>query len=666
MDLTDSDGDGMTDAAERKYGFDPLDPFSFPAEPGPTTNASPEKHPIEGSEIGAFYEIGPGGIDIRWENPGNGKYFTYILSLKTEGSYQWNIYYGGHDHEYAPVVLSQFYLTGIETLVGKFSRYVLNRTWAGDSSEFTIDLSTLAFPDPSIVGDPFNRVSYTFSRGFPQEAQGQYIGFLTRVSPILYEYLGPPAEAFNILITNTGKDGDGFISTRNGRVLVTDASFLPRLIVHELVHAWKGSYGINSNESWQYDSSLSGFAEGLAEGMAYEIIQEYVRSYPNDSATLQVMKDRLFEYWSLRATHYDAVKGARWTGAGDFWTHDGGADVRYSIAAMTVQMMVRENPSFMKEFMSLYYRRIQDDPDWRPNRAELVGMWEALVPELNGYPLGEYLDALPVFNGRKLEEGIYILDSIRPYGEIGDQRFALAYAVPDGRLWWGIPEDQLADVPEWIRTSLGEDGYHYIDTQGSSFVVQVTDAYGSEYGSYSLKTAWDRELDGSPTGLGWIRARDLDMRNFPIGLYKGTVTFTDYVDHDAGARDSYYFFGLRGFEQDRGKDYVIMIGVDGVPEGTAQITIDGEVHTVGFGNGAAVFRSREWPFDMKGRFSITVTDPESVSRTYDRTLVTRGRHDERLSTTTFAGTATCTSTHHRKWRNDDTDFDGHRGASCTE
>ena len=67
-----------------------------------------------------------------------------------------------------------------------------------------------------------------------------------------------------------------------------------------------------------------------------------------------------------------------------------------------------------------------------------------------------------------------------------------------------------------------------------------------------------------------------------------------------------------------------MVGVDGAPEGTAQITVGGEAHTAGIRNGAAIFRSREWPFDMKGRFSITITDPESVARTYYRTLIEAG------------------------------------------
>ena len=290
--------------------------------------------------------------------------------------------------------------------------------------------------------------------------------------------------------------------------------------------------------------------------------------------------------------------------------------------------MVRQNPNFMREFMALYFRRIQDDPGWRPNREDLVDMWEALVPDLNGYPLREYLDTLPVFNGRELDEGAYVLEITRPYGEIGDQQFALAYAIPDGRLWWGITEEELDSVPEWVPTSLSDDGHYYIDTQRATFTVEVTDAYGQAYASHDFKTGWDKLPDGSPSGLGWSYAEDLAMENLPIGLYKGTVTFTEYIDHDPGARDSYYFLGLEGFEQHRGRDYVIMIGMDGVPEGTARITIDDETHTAGIENGAAVFRSREWPFDMTGRFPITITNPDSVSRTYYRTLIEAGTaHD---------------------------------------
>lgn len=71
-----------------------------------------------------------------------------------------------------------------------------------------------------------------------------------------------------------------------------------------------------------------------------------------------------------------------------------------------------------------------------------------------------------------------------------------------------------------------------------------------------------------------------------------------------------------------------MIGVDGVPEGTAEIVINSETHTAPINNGVALFRSREWQFDVQGRFPITITNANSVSRGYYRTLIEAGtRHD---------------------------------------
>ena len=67
-----------------------------------------------------------------------------------------------------------------------------------------------------------------------------------------------------------------------------------------------------------------------------------------------------------------------------------------------------------------------------------------------------------------------------------------------------------------------------------------------------------------------------------------------------------------------------MIGVDGVAEGTARIDILGEEHRAPISNGVAIFRSREWPLDMQGRFLITVTNAEGESRSYYRTLIEAG------------------------------------------
>ena len=251
--------------------------------------------------------------------------------------------------------LGEFELTGKETLVGAFSKRV-DRRFAEQYPKFTIDLATLEFPEPQVLGDPSNRLSYAFSSDFPPEAESQYRELLKRVFPILYGHLGPPAETFNVYIENLGEYSDSFVVVDGGRTFLTDTSFIPRLITYE-----------------------------------------YVRSYPNDPASIQLLEEKPYQYWSSKTVNYDAIKNLRWTGAGDFWNPPSGAANRYSIAATTVQMLIRENPNFMREFLSLYYETIREDTDWRPNRNDLVAMWETLAPELSGYPLVEYLDTLPVF-----------------------------------------------------------------------------------------------------------------------------------------------------------------------------------------------------------------------------------------------------------------------------
>lgn len=621
-DFTDTDGDGMTDAAEAKYGFDPNDPSSFPTEP-PIIYA--ERHPIGCPEMGAYYTVHLNRIEVQWTNPND---IEYSLNLRTSDSDEWDLYQGGHYVEKAPVDLDVFELAGTETLVGEFNKYDLSNELVGDYSEFILPLTTVEFPDRSTIGNPSNRLSYTFSSDFPKDPEVRYREFLKRVFPIIYEQVGPPAESFNVNIEYGGDDVDAYVTLDDGRTIVADQSFIPRLMVHELVHAWNGNYAITSDENWYYNDSLSGFEESIAEGTAYEIIHEYVRSYPDHFASFQLLDDRPLQYWSDKTTSYDAIKHARWTGAGDFWTHSDGPGNRYSIAATTVQMLVQEEPTFVRDFMALYYETIRQDPQWRPNRDDVIGMWEAIAPTLNGYPLKTYLNAIPVFNGRKLDEGIYVLQEIRSYGEFGDQQFAVSYAIPDGRLWWSVREDELGDIPGWISINRGDDDLFYVDTQNSNFTVSVVDAFGSQVEEHNYKTNWKRWTDSTADGFGWYWANELEMHNFPLGLYKETVTFTDYIEFDQGASEDFYFIGVKGLRQDRERDYVIMIGVDGVQEGTAEITIDDVEYIAQIKNGLAIFKSRKWPIDLQGKLPITITNKKSESRNYFRTLIEAGTvHD---------------------------------------
>ena len=80
-DFTDSDGDGMTDSAEKKYGFDPFNKNSFPKF---DLRALPAKeYPIPESEINnAVIVKSESGILIKWkEQVGESSYSKYSLTL---------------------------------------------------------------------------------------------------------------------------------------------------------------------------------------------------------------------------------------------------------------------------------------------------------------------------------------------------------------------------------------------------------------------------------------------------------------------------------------------------------------------------------------------------------------------------------------------------------
>ena len=603
----DTDGDGMTDVAEKKYGYDPTDKKNFPMEPGVI---SPNVIKIQGSGIGSTLEIEGTGFTVRWKNPPNG-YYAYNLEIPGRSK---PIVGGGGLVESVFVPFGTYSLKGTETVKGYFTLYKGNIN-IKDTPRFSFKLSK------PVIGAATNKISYTF-KNFSKNDEQIYREFLKRVWPIINDRLGPPGEAFNCVITNMGKKSEYFMVTDQGRRFLTDADFIPRLIVHEFVHAWKGSFAFTSDKNWEYDDALSGFEEATGEGMAFEIVHDYVRSYPDDFATKDLLGYRPSQYWSNRTTFFDSIRFNRWTGAGNFWTHTGGQRSRYSIAATTIQIMEKNQKHAYQDIMKVYYEEINLDVDFRPFRADLIGLWLD-----NGMPsdnTNAFIE-MPVLQGHKLDQGVYILNTIRPYGVIGDQQFAACYANKYGQTWWGITKNDINrhKIPSWLKYDLGKDGYYYIDTQGQKFTVSVTNHLGKNVSTINAKTKIDRRSDGTANGFGWVDIPKLEMQNFNVGLYKEVVDFPNYSKHDPGGKEAFYFFGLKGLTHDRLSEYIIMIGVMGGASGQVSIEIQGKKYTEQLKNGATVFRSKEWPFDLEGSFPITIVR-NGKSHTYYRTLLEAG------------------------------------------
>ena len=67
-----------------------------------------------------------------------------------------------------------------------------------------------------------------------------------------------------------------------------------------------------------------------------------------------------------------------------------------------------------------------------------------------------------------------------------------------------------------------------------------------------------------------------------------------------------------------------MIGVDGVPTGHVTIYVEGIEYTEPIINGAAIFRSSDWPFDLEEKIPISISNDRGETHTYYRTLIEAG------------------------------------------
>lgn len=148
-DIADTEAGGMTDSIEIEGGHDPFESASFPAEREPVADEPLAVVPIGATVPDARFELHPWGIYLKWTDPGDS---GFSLVMKTAGSEDWDIYYGGHGGDGAEVDFGEFGLTGWETLVGYFVEYGLDGHWIADHPEFTIDLSSLEFPDSPSAG----------------------------------------------------------------------------------------------------------------------------------------------------------------------------------------------------------------------------------------------------------------------------------------------------------------------------------------------------------------------------------------------------------------------------------------------------------------------------------------------------------------------------------
>lgn len=547
---------------------------------------------------------------------------------------------GREENPTAPIDLLKYYSGDFTDSDGDGMTDVAETLYGYDPSDadsfptydfFLEDGVVAIVPNDPEIGSATDQIYFRFNK-FPDDLKERTRKFLILLMPIMYDILGNPAESFICTFYNREARGS-WMSYNNGRSMSCSSRWIPRLLIHELVHAWKGKYGFTSNANWHYDSDLSGFEES-AEGLAYVIIHEFIKAYPSHAVSTEMLKMGAWGNWSAKTSTYDLHKHDRFTGAGDFWVDSTSTNTRYNAAAVTAQLLVGHDKYFMKKVLANYYDKITAEPNWRPNRNDLIDLFAEVVPMVNGIDTKDFLNALPVYNGKKLEEGVYPIVINSSNGRDGGQQtIYVAYADKvRGDFWFSyVRKNNVAQYgfPSWFKVFYDEsDGYYYADHLNQPFVVDVKTIYGETALTYNGQTRNDRYDGGCPRSFGEVSPSELRPKNFPVGLYKETVTFTEYAKHTSKASEDYYFFGFNGFEQTKDSELVLFIGVDSQVAKDVSIRFADGVESLEFVNGCAIFRSTDMPLNTEGQININVTGTDGRVNVYKRTLINGGSNDD--------------------------------------
>tara|TARA_B100002019_G_scaffold9148_1_gene7221 strand:- start:3253 stop:5961 length:2709 start_codon:yes stop_codon:yes gene_type:complete len=540
-DFTDTDGDGMTDVAEIKYGFDPNDSNDYPKE-------------------------------------------SYTVSL---------------DYD--------------DTALENEPHFTNNRM-----------LFSYNFEEAGLNAEEQN------------EFQSRCENYLAKLLPIMYSRLGHPNESFVCEIYRLGRRYGYWTSYGQGRKMEADSSWNPRLFIHELIHGWKGRYkyyGRDYRGHWHANQDLSGFEEASAEGVAYELVDEYIRSYPTDTESIDMLKRKEGVRWSNQTFNYDIIKNLPYTAtAADvesglgLWAGDGASVYeRYAIAGNTYQILLNKNPDFYRLVKEKFQEEIQKNSSWRPSHEKLRTIFESIVPTINGVSTSDYFKTIPVFSEEKLS-GLYPV--IRYTEFMSRQNIYLAYG-DDYRheFWWTFGDEKLgeANIPNWINKTKDSYDYYVPVFSEEPFVLNVNTIFGEnaiEYIGKTRKTV--TESNPIPRNLGGFSPSNLAFNKFPRGLYNQQIEFTNYTQHTANAKQNYYVMGTKNLvAEDKSDELIIYVGIDSQVAESAELQIGNVNIYSDIVNGTALFRTRSLSKNASGEFTIKVNGLQS-SHTYIRNLIANG------------------------------------------
>ena len=492
------------------------------------------------------------------------------------------------------------------------------------------------------VGSDENKIYFKF-KNFNDEQTAQYIDLISRLIPIFLDVVGNPKETF-VTTIEMQPDGQGSWATfDHGRLIKIDPNWNPRLFTHEMIHMWDGKYGfVYSDPRRAYNDKLSGFCE-VAEGVAYKILQKFVEAYPTHSVSSIIANGGSWNNWAHNASGYDVQKHNAMLQGGDLWSDDATTSDRYGIVAMAVLNFMAYDENFFKNTRNAHTDIILSDSSKILNREDIVSLWENALPSVNGVNMRDYLNAMPSFDGVKLEQRFYPNMRFQNTTAYERPRVYALYPVEGYTWWWGVMYDKIDsyNIPSYIKFT-EYNNYCYVDTGNMNYNLNVNNIFGETLNGYSSKTYIEYDDVGDPTMLG---QEDIFDGMLPIdfnqGLYKYNLEFTDLSDKTEFASEEFYFMGNRKFHQTESQ-HSLFIGIDSKFAETVSVQFKSHTFDAPVINGCAIIRTDLLPTNSYGVLKINVSSNLKTNQ-YERALVFSGDGNGNL---------------HHQFLIIDTDFDG--------
>lgn len=387
------------------------------------------------------------------------------------------------------------------------------------------------------LGDSSNNINIVVETNYGLGGFGPYttaeevkmMAFYDLVNPIVKDVFGPPSRNHDINIVN-----DAFASGvniyYNGPNQVSSTFNLnaagdldqPRLMIHELIHAYRDNVGISSNTEWHYESLLNGFEEGMSEAIAIIVMDKFIGMYPSffngDEFKIHWNHSRGMPFsWDYDFQNNEQIRNK------DYFSSDiatGSHWVRYGTGATAFRKMYIEDPEIFKKFNIEYYNRLNADHALIPNRDLVIDIFEGVTSEVERTPVRDWINEQKILDCEtEIEKKVFMLT----FTSLSWNSF-----TQDNRLFF---LETHQNGLEWKWSSSDQAGVTEIDESAVS----------------TEKWAWTHQLNNTPGQFKTIQ--DWDNAQYgtikPIvndyhGLYDGTNLSGPYQ----GANPYYSHDGL--------------------------------------------------------------------------------------------------------------------------